>query len=400
MNGVSEIMELSALENPSTAFFRSGATVFAVKREYQIVFHTIAPAMGWVEIDGKRYHDAVCGVVRSGRSLHKITVPQSVLDAAGHYAICAAHFVERAPYFPTPGPTFRIEYDFRPIDEGDGLQIAMIADSHSHTDAPTRAAAHFGDALDLLVLCGDIGNTAHDEKNSFTVYRLAENLTKGSRPVVFARGNHDTRGAFAEYLPEYMGSDDGRCYFTFRLGSLWGVVLDCGEDKSDDHAEYGPIADFEAFRRVETEFLRNVVLHKEEEYAAPGVTRRVAICHIPFTLQTGSDFAGEAYREWIDLLNTIGIDLMLSGHNHMIATLSPHETLGDVKTEARFPVVIGAKSCDHPNLRNQPPVPDGKKEFTCTAIDWQESDAEIKFVNSLQEIVAETRLSEISAEKA
>ena len=390
-------MELSTLENPSLAFFRSGATVFAVKREYQIVFHTIAPAMGWVEINGKRYHDAVCGVVRSGRTLHKIHVPQRVLDEAKHYSICAAHFVERAPYFPTPGPTFRVEYDFRPVDESDGLQIAMIADSHSHTDAPSRAAAHFGDALDLLVLCGDIGNTAHDEKNSFTVYRLAENLTKGSRPVVFARGNHDTRGAFAEYLPEYMGSDEGRTYFTFRLGSLWGVVLDCGEDKSDDHAEYGPIADFETFRSVETEFLKDVIARKDEEYAAPGITRRIAICHIPFTQHTASDFAGAEYRSWIESLNEMGIDVMLTGHNHIIATIPPHGTLGDVKTGAKFPVIIGSKSCDHPTLRNQPPVPDGKKEFTCTAIDWQENDAEIKFVNSLQEIVAATSLSAIAA---
>ena len=36
------------------------------------------------------------------------------------------------------------------------------------------------------------------------------------------------------YLRERSNKDS-----TFRLGNLWGILLDCGEDKNDDRPEYG-----------------------------------------------------------------------------------------------------------------------------------------------------------------
>ncbi|MBO5269618.1 MAG: serine/threonine protein phosphatase, partial [Clostridia bacterium] len=79
-------------------------------------------------------------------------------------------------------------------------------------------------------------------------HRIAAGVTKGRIPVVFARGNHDTRGKYAERLANHTPTDNGRSYYSVRLGKLWMLVLDCGEDKNDDHAEYGHTMCCHAFR--------------------------------------------------------------------------------------------------------------------------------------------------------
>jgi len=61
-----------------------------------------------------------------------------------------------------------------------------------------------------------------------------------------------------------------------------GAVLDVGEDKLDSSEEYGHTICCHDFRKKETEFLRSVVLHADQEYAAPDVKYRMVIAHYPF----------------------------------------------------------------------------------------------------------------------
>ena len=57
-----------------------------------------------------------------------------------------------------------------------------------------------GGRPDALLLGGDIGDSADTEEQILTVHRLAHEIAAGEIPVVYARGNHDTRGALAEKL--------------------------------------------------------------------------------------------------------------------------------------------------------------------------------------------------------
>lgn len=45
-----------------------------------------------------------------------------------------------------------------------------------------------------------------------------------------------------------MPGDDGRSYYTFKVGCIWGILVDTGEDKEDSHAEYGGIICCHDFR--------------------------------------------------------------------------------------------------------------------------------------------------------
>lgn len=55
--------------------------------------------------------------------------------------------------------------------------------------------------------------------------------------MFFSRGNHDMRGKLSEKMQTYTLTDNGNSYYSFQIGALWEMVLDCGEDKADSHEE-------------------------------------------------------------------------------------------------------------------------------------------------------------------
>ena len=137
--------------------------------------------------------------------------------------------------------------------------------------------------------------------------------------MIFSRGNHDTRGIYAENIADHTPTRGGISYFSFRVGNLWGLVLDCGEDKPDDHVEYGHTICCEDFRRRETEYIREVIRHAKEEYEAEGITNRLIISHNPFAQDYEPPFniENDTYTEWVRLLREhINPQLMLHGHVH------------------------------------------------------------------------------------
>ncbi len=370
--------------------------VFVVKNNYQIVFNTSDKGIAWVEIGGEIYKDAINGVVKSERYIHRIEIPQSVLNNAREYTIGYAKIEDRVPYHPQSGEHITRTYKFRPYDKRDGGQIYMLADTHSHATAPARAASFFGDKLDLLILNGDIGNKSSDMKNVMTIYRVADLVCKGEIPVVYARGNHETRGVCAEILHDYVGSEYGNSFFSFRIGNVWGIVLDCGEDKEDTHVEYGEIAHYRRFREAQTEYLKNMIKNAKSEYGADGVEYKIAVCHVPFT-QIAREFADDIYNEWTVLLNEIDIDVMLSGHRHRIL-FEDGGKAPENKEGPNFPVVVGARMNDDPFADQKNNI----NEFCATALIFSDTKTNdvgedsissrsinIKFTNSLNQVVGE-----------
>lgn len=317
--------------------------VALAQTSYQIFFNTRLPGMGWAEVEGRRFYDEAAGLIRSDRTIHRVVVPAPLLDRARSYAVCFQPVVDRKPYYPQTGPVERRNYSFRPVDWSDGLQLYQLADTHAQVERPVAAARRFGDRLDLLVFNGDIDNHADSQSEFFTAFDIASRLTEGSRPVIYARGNHDTRGHAAPQLLEYIPTVSGDTFYTFRTGPLWGLVLDCGEDKGDGQIEYGGVVAFDGFRRRETAFLRQVLA--EGEWEDPAVRLKLAICHIPFTEDLGRNnpifgIGNEYYGEWVELLNRMGVQLLLCGHMHRTYFTRPGDCL-DFRGQ-RFPTAVGS----------------------------------------------------------
>ncbi len=294
--------------------FTYGAVVYAVEDDYQIVFSTSDSAIAWVTIDGENYYDLYAGSSRSADKVHKVTVPQSALDAAGGYTICAQQMIYRGPFGGYKGEVLSQEYSFRAVDSSDGLDYAALSDVHGAKDAAAKAATA-GQPLDFLVLVGDLVSMVETEADAQFANQLAHQITGGSIPVIYARGNHEIKGEYGELLYKYVGSKNQSFSYTVTLGSsVYAVVLDMGEDHEDDWWEYYGTAQFDIYRNEQTQMLQDAL--SAEEYK--DYSYRMAICHIPMVQIEKNGRFSETRQTWSKLLSEMEMDISLSGHKHKI----------------------------------------------------------------------------------
>ncbi len=321
--------------------FSETPVVYAVGTDYQIFFYVGRSAYARLKVGSAVFDDAVCGVMRSAPGLRRITVPQAALHEAGGYTLCLQRIRERKSYWTETIGTKETFYSFFPVPEQGPVRAYMLGDAHGDAARTLAAAENAGD-FDFLIVNGDI-NESVSLRHLAPAHNIAAALTGGSRPVVYARGNHELRGAVSELLPQYIPTQNGNTYYTFRLGSVWGIVLDCGEDKPDDHGEYGGYARFHPFRLAQTDFLRRVVKHAKTEFNAPGVTTRIAVVHtqFPCVQEPTFDIERPLYQRWCDLLGKMGTDVILSAHAHRFCVLRPGDAGLRLKTPC--PLVVGAE---------------------------------------------------------
>lgn len=181
---------------------------------------------------------------------------------------------------------------------------------------------------DFVIYNGDIISSIDSEE--LIVSEFFEPITTNTKvkPFYFTRGNHETRGADSRLLDEYLALKDNKYYYTFTYGPVFFIVLDSGEDKADDHIEYGGLADYESYRQEETDWLKSVV--EAKDYA--DYEYIIAISHIPLL----EDVEFPYKKEWMDLLSEMSADVLLSGHTHKAEL---------IKTES-VPIVIGGGYAD------------------------------------------------------
>jgi len=296
---------------------KTSPAVFAVGNTYQIMVEVQQESLMSVKIADTVYYDESNGIMNSLSPLHSVKVPMEALDDAKEYTVCIRPLIARKPYFTETKELLEFHYTFHPIPENN-IRAYHISDAHNQIDAPVKAAKAFGN-LDFLILNGDIIDHSGSPEKFANIYEICSLLTNGSVPVIFSRGNHDMRGKFAEKFADYTPNQYGNTYYTFRLGSIWGMLLDCGEDKVDDSKEYGFTVACHSFRERQTEFIKDVIKHAQREYTAADVKTRLVISHNPFTQRLEDPFYIEEsiYREWASLLREhVKPDLMICGHTH------------------------------------------------------------------------------------
>ena len=303
--------------------FTTAPVVYAVGDEYQIVFMTSAKSTAWVEIDGNEYNDTYAGSRMSESTVHKITVPMKALDSASGYKIYARGMLLRGPYSALQGKTISADYNWRGVNTADGINYYVISDTHTMTKGPTAAASYFGNSLDFLVCCGDTANWLDDPADMMYCLKICSGATGSAVPVIYARGNHETKGEIADQLYRYVGADGTNFYYTFRLKSIWGVVLDMGEDHGDDWSEFFDSSRFDAYRAEQTAFLDGILQNSANEFDAEGVTYRIAVCHIPLTFTYNKDHAAEFKAEWVKRLDSMKLTALYGGHRHQLIYIDP-----------------------------------------------------------------------------
>lgn len=284
--------------------------VFVVRDTYQIVLNTIEPGICRLFIGDDEVFESVIGVYPSESAVHKFTLPQAQLDAAGAYTVTFRAVPEKKPYYTQAGEERRAVFSFTPC-RGDDLRAIYLADLHGRYAQGIAAARAYTEKPDFIIVNGDLGEI--DSPDSLVrMNEFIGNLSGGGIPVLYGRGNHDTRGRMAEILPQYMPNDNGRTYFPFRFGPLGGAILDWGEDKYDDCVEYGGTNCFEHFRRTEA--------HEIAFWRLPETRYRLVVSHVPFITDSSMhgpfDIMRETYRSMNRTVNRWRPDLMICGHTH------------------------------------------------------------------------------------
>lgn len=299
--------------------FSQDAVVYAVEDEYQIVFSTSDNSLTWVEVNGKEYYDLYAGSMKSKDLVHKISVPMNVLDNSKSYTICAQQLIYRGPFGAYKGKVIKKDYNFKPVDTSDGIDYYTVSDIHESFNGAIKAASYHKN-LDFLVVLGDTVSMVEYHENANATNYVANKITGGEIPVIYARGNHEIKGEYAEDLYKYVGSKNQKFYYTFSLGKdIKGVVLDIGEDHDDDWWEYFDSAKFDLYRDEQTLLLKKLV----EEDFFKDTKYKIVVSHIPVTFVNARHNHEKYKNEWTSLINKLNIDISLSGHQHDITIFEP-----------------------------------------------------------------------------
>lgn len=301
--------------------------VYAVEDTYQIVFSTNHPATAWVEVAGEKYYDLFAGSMKSRDTVHKVTVPQEKLDEAKNYSIHAEKMIYRGPFGGFKGREISKSYNFRPVNSSDGLVYYTITDAH-HARTGAAGAALSVENLDFLLILGDsVGMTEYEKDAQFSNL-LAHDVTEGEIPVVYARGNHEIKGAYAEELHKYVGSKNESFYYWFTLSDIFGITLDLGEDHNDGWWEYYGTDRFSIYHEEQTRFLEALAAAKPYE----SYNYTLVACHIPIQFVNSRKDHVEVKEAWTELLNQIQPDLAVYGHQHdLYPFLEGQETMYNEK---------------------------------------------------------------------
>src|SRR5699024_7507473 len=138
------------------------------------------------------------------------------------------------------------------------LSFLMVNDIHESNDVLEKLLKMGSvEDTDLVMFAGDMINNARTEdkimdgfmdisiNNSRTEDQIFDgfmdtsvNIFASEIPMYYARGNHETRGAFASNFSDYFPSPTGNLYYLIRQGPICFVILDSGEDKPDTDIEY------------------------------------------------------------------------------------------------------------------------------------------------------------------
>jgi 3',5'-cyclic AMP phosphodiesterase CpdA len=183
-----------------------------------------------------------------------------------------------------------------------------------------------------MIFNGDMVDDITEEQQFLSAFMdESVKLFAAEVPVFYARGNHETRGLFSQYFSDYFPTNNGKLYYSFRHGPVHFIVLDSGEDKPDSDIEYYGLAQFDAYRSEEQEWLKKE-LQSESFRTAP---YKVVIMHIP---PVGSDWHGDldVRKKFLPLLNNVGITVMFCGHTHSYLYFEPDAGLHD------FPILVNA----------------------------------------------------------
>ena len=331
------LVELRTAEKADKIFRMKPYLQNPVGNGITVMWETTVPAYCWVEYGTdttqlKRARTIVDGQVVCNNYLHKIRIDGLQPGQKYYYRVCSQEILLYQAYKKVFGNTAQSAFsEFTlPATDTDSFTAVVFNDLHQHTQTFRSLCQQIKNVnYDFVVFNGDCVDDPvdHNQATSF-ISELTEGVCGDRIPTFFMRGNHEIRNAYSIGLRDHYDYVGDRTYGSFNWGDTRIVMLDCGEDKPDDHWVYYGLNDFTQLRNEQVDFLKKVLSSKEFKKAG----KRVLIHHIPLY---GNDGKNLCANLWTKLLEKAPFNISLNAHTHKYA-YHPKGELGN-----NYPVIIG-----------------------------------------------------------
>ena len=300
-----------------------------------IMWETTIPAYSWVEYGTdktnlKRVRLIIDGQAEFNESIHKIRLDNLTPGQTYYYRICSQEILQYKAYSKKFGNIAQSDfYTFTmPKADADSFTAVIFNDLHQRGNVFQALLKQVENVdYDFVVFNGDcIDDPANHEQATRFVKLLTESVHGDRIPTFFIRGNHEIRNAYSIGLRKHLDYVGGKTYGAFNWGDTRIVMLDCGEDKTDDHKEYSGLNDFTQLRHEQVGFLQEELASKAFKKA----DKRILIHHIPLY---GCDNLCKDL--WEPLMKKAPFHVAINAHTHQFAH-HPKGSLGN-----NYPVIIG-----------------------------------------------------------
>lgn len=308
--------------------------------EMTVMWLTNVPARSWVEYGTdpsnlKRARTFLEGEMVANNTINRIHLTDLEPGTKYYYRAVSQEITRYSSYYKEFGDTVRTELksfttwsdnkkDFRVIVYNDlHSNMNMFRKLHSLVDSKP---------YDLVIFNGDCFDDVEVENDivgRLQAYTPA--IRSDEVPSIFIRGNHETRGEYSPLLWNYLGRMQDHSYSAFSLGDTRFVLLDCGEDKPDDHWVYYDMNDFTQHRQDQADFLKKEIKSKQFKKAK----KRVLIHHIPLFGEGMAKEYTPCTDLWVPIIEKAPFNASLNAHTHRF------EIIEKGTSKNNFPVFIG-----------------------------------------------------------
>ena len=328
-------VQLRMALNPSELFRTKPYLQNPVNNGMTLVWETTIPAYSWVEygtdtLNLKQKRLIIDGQAEFNESIHKIRLEDLISGQTYYYRVCSQEILQYKAYSKKFGHIAKSEfYSFTmPDAETDSFTAVIFNDLHQRPNVFQALLKQVEKVdYDFVVFNGDcIDDPANHDQATRFIKLLTEGIHGDRTPTLFIRGNHEIRNAYSIGLRKHFDYVGGKTYGAFNWGDTRIVMLDCGEDKTDDHKEYSGLNDFTQLRHEQVGFLQEELQSKAFKKA----DKRILIHHIPLY---GCD--NLCWNLWEPLLHKAPFHVSINAHTHRFA----YHPKGSLKNN--YPVVIG-----------------------------------------------------------
>jgi predicted phosphodiesterase len=295
-----------------------------------VVWFTNQQCLAWVEYGengdlSKKAFGMHFGLIDALDTRHAVEIRGLESGKTYSYRVVAKEIKKFAPYkvdygAEVSGKTFH----FTTCDpRKQSFSFCAVSDIHGRAkefDAMLQQVRW--DGVDFVALDGDMISDFCQESQVFDGFLdtcVARFAT--ATPMVYVRGNHETRGGLARRFFDYVPTPEGRFYGSFNHGGVHFIVLDSGEDKTDSSVEYSGLAAFDPYREEQARWLRDDLRSE----ASRNATFRIALFHMPMAADDKWHGPDHLNQIWRPLFNEGNVDLAICGHIHK----ATHSARGD-----------------------------------------------------------------------